>query len=157
PFPYLWTVDYPLVGNDILLCHAVYWPAMLIAAGLDPPRCVYAHGWLLVSREKMSKTKADQIAPSELVADFGVDAVRYHFLRDTVFGHDGDFSWEGMLARYNADLANNLGNLLSRVATVVERKCGGVGPKPQAGSPLQAAAADTYAATADGWDRVAPH
>jgi methionyl-tRNA synthetase len=156
-FEHWWPVDCHLVGKDILRFHAVYWPAMLMAAGLEPPRCVFAHGWLLVSGEKMSKTKANQIAPSELVADFGVDAVRYHFLRDTVFGHDGDFSWEGMLARYNADLANNLGNLLSRVATVVAKKCGGIGPAPQDGSPLQAVAVDAYAAAAEAWGRVAPH
>jgi methionyl-tRNA synthetase len=156
-FNYWWPVDYHLVGKDILRFHAVYWPAMLMAAGLDPPKCVFAHGWLLVSGEKMSKTRANQIAPNQLVDDFGVDAVRYEFLRDITFGQDGDFSWEGMLARYNADLANNLGNLLSRVATVVAKKCGGVGPAPQDGSPLQTIAADVYAATADAWDRVAPH
>ena len=156
-FEYWWPVDYHLVGKDILRFHAVYWPAMLMAAGLDPPRCVFAHGWLLVSGEKMSKTKANKITAAELVADFGVDAVRYEFLRDITFGQDGDFSWEGMLARYNADLANNLGNLLSRVATVVEKKCDGVGPAPQNRSPLKALAADVYEATADAWDRVAPH
>ena len=105
----------------------------------------------------MSKTKLNQIAPADLVADFGVDAYRYHFLRDTTFGQDGDFSWEGMVARYNADLANNLGNLLSRVATVVGKKCGGVGPAPQDGSPLQSVATEVYAAAADAWNRVAPH
>src|SRR5207253_8387519 len=125
--------------------------------GLEPPRRVFAHGWLLVSGQKMSKTKANQIAPSQLVDDFGVDPVRYHFLRDTTFGQDGDFSWEGMVARYNADLANNLGNLLSRVATVVDKKCGGVGPPPRDGSPLQQVATEAYAATTDAWDRVAPH
>jgi methionyl-tRNA synthetase len=156
-FNHWWPADYHLVGKDILRFHAVYWPAMLMAAGLEPPRCVFAHGWLLVSGEKMSKTKANQIAPSDLVADFGVDAVRYHFLRDTVFGNDGDFSWEGMLARYNADLANNFGNLLSRVATVVDRKCGGVGPPPQDGSPLQAVAVEAHAGAAGAWGRVAPH
>src|SRR5205807_7990948 len=87
----------------------------------------------------------------------GVGPVRYHFLRDVNFGQDGDFSWEGMLARYNADLANNLGNLLSRVATVVDKKCGGIGPSPQDGSPLQAVAAEVYAATAAAWDAVSPH
>jgi methionyl-tRNA synthetase len=130
---------------------------MLMAAGLDPPKSVFAHGWLLVSGQKMSKTKANQITAAELVKDFGVDAVRYHFLRDVTFGQDGDFSWEGMLARYNADLANNLGNLLSRVATVVGKKCEGIGPAPQDGSPLQAVAADVYSATADAWGRIAPH
>ena len=90
----------------------------------------------------MSKTTGNEIAPLDLVADFGVDGFRYHFLADTPFGPDGDFSYEGMVARYNADLANNLGNLLSRVATVVDKKCGGVGPAPRADSPLAAAAAD---------------
>src|SRR5204863_111684 len=82
----------------------------------------------------MSKTKLNQIAPADLVPEFGVDAYRYHFLRDLPFGADGDFSYEGMVARYNADLANNFGNLLSRVATVVGKKCGGVGPAPDPSS-----------------------
>ena len=151
-----WPADYHLVGKDILRFHAVYWPAMLMAAGLEPPRRVFAHGWLLVGGEKMSKTRLNQIAPADLVADFGVDAFRYHFLRDAPFGPDGDFSYEGMVARYNADLANNFGNLLSRVATVVHKKCGGVAPAPQDGSPLQVVAADCWAATAAAWDRVAP-
>jgi methionyl-tRNA synthetase len=155
-FDHWWPVDYHLVGKDILRFHAVYWPAMLMAAGLDPPACVFAHGWLLVSGQKMSKTKANQITPHELVTELGVDAVRYHFLRDTTFGQDGDFSWEGMVARYNADLANNFGNLLSRVATVVAKKCDGVGPAPQDGSPLQAIATEVYEATAAAWERVAP-
>src|SRR4029077_6384547 len=87
---------------------------------------------------------------------FGVDGFRYHFLRDQAFGPDGDFSYEGMVARYNADLANNFGNLASRVATVVEKKCGGIGPAPRADSPLAAAAAAAYEAAAAAWDRVAP-
>jgi len=156
-FNHWWPVDFHLVGKEIIRFHCVWWPAMLMSAGLEPPKCVFAHGWLLVGGEKMSKTQLNQIAPSELIADFGVDAYRYHFLRDTSFGQDGDFSWEGMLARYNADLANNLGNLLSRVATVVGKKCEGVGPAPQDGSPLQTIAADVYSATADAWGRVAPH
>ena len=131
-----------LIGKDIIRFHAVYWPAMLMAAGLEPPRRVAAHGWLLVSGEKMSKTRLNQIAPGELVDEFGVDAVRYHFLRDTPFGPDGDFSCEGMVARYNSDLANNLGNLLSRVATVVVSKCGGIGPAPRPTARWPPAAAD---------------
>jgi methionyl-tRNA synthetase len=151
-----WPADYHLIGKDIIRFHAVYWPAMLMAAGLEPPRTVAAHGWLLVKGEKMSKTRLNQIAPAELVADFGVDPVRYHFLREVPFGPDGDFSYEGMVARYNADLANNLGNLLSRVATVVGSKCGGVGPKPPADSPLAAVAERVYADAAAAWDRLAP-
>jgi len=130
---------------------------MLMAAGLEPPTRIGCHGWLLVSGEKMSKTRLNQITPSELVDDLGVDATRYHLLRDITFGADGDFSYEGMVARYNADLANNLGNLLSRVATVVGSKCGGIGPTPRADSPLAALAAEVYASTADAWERPAPN
>jgi methionyl-tRNA synthetase len=129
---------------------------MLLAAGLEPPQQISVHGYLLVGGEKMSKTKLNQIAPADLVADFGVDGTRYHFLRDVPFGSDGDFSYEGMVARYNADLANNLGNLLSRVATVVAKKCGGTGPAPSAGSSLAPAAAEAYAGAAAGWERVQP-
>jgi len=151
-----WPADYHVIGKDIIRFHAVFWPAMLMAAGLEPPRTVAAHGWLLVKGEKMSKTKLNQIGPRELVADFGVDAVRWHFLRDVPFGPDGDFSYEAMVARYNADLANNLGNLLSRVATVVASKCGGTGPAPALDSPLAAVAERVYADTAAAWDRLAP-
>jgi methionyl-tRNA synthetase len=155
-FAYWWPADYHLVGKDIIRFHAVYWPAMLLAAGLEPPRCVASHGWLLISGEKMSKTRLNQVAPADLIADFGVDGTRYHLLRDTPFGPDGDFSHEGMVARFNADLANNFGNLLSRVATVVGSKCSGVGPRPQPDSPLAAVAAEAYRAAAEAWDRLAP-
>jgi methionyl-tRNA synthetase len=151
-----WWPGIHLIGKDILRFHCVYWPAMLLAAGLEPPRNVYVHGFLLVGGEKMSKTKLNQIAPADLVADFGVDGFRYHFLRDTPFGPDGDFSYERMVERYNSDLANNLGNLLSRVATVVDKKCGGVGPAPRPDSPLATVAADAYARTAEAWANVQP-
>jgi len=104
----------------------------------------------------MSKTRLNQIAPAELVDDLGVDAVRYHFLREVPFGPDGDFSYEAMVARYNSDLANNLGNLLSRVATVVGSKCGGTGPAPAPDSPLAAVAERVYADAAAAWGRLAP-
>jgi methionyl-tRNA synthetase len=145
-----------MIGKDILRFHCVYWPAMLMSAGLEPPENVFVHGYLLIGGEKMSKTSLNQIAPSDLVADFGVDGYRYHFLRDPTFGHDSDFSYEGMVARYNADLANNLGNLLARVATVVASKCGGVGPAPDPDSALAAVAEASLAATTAAWARVAP-
>lgn len=151
-----WPADFHLVGKDIIRFHAVYWPAMLMSAGLEPPRSVAAHGWLLVGGEKMSKTKLNQIAPGDLVQDFGVDGVRYHFLRDVSFGPDGDFSYEGMVARFNADLANQLGNLFSRVATVVAKKCGGIAPRAQEGSPLEEVAAEAYHAASAGWARPNP-
>ena len=157
-FAQWWPAARHLIAKDILRFHCVYWPAMLLAAGLEPPREIHVHGYLLVGGEKISKSNKSltQISPDELVADFGVDGYRYHFLRDQPFGPDGEFSYEGMVSRYNADLANNFGNLLSRVATVVAKKCGGIGPAPQDGSPLQAVAAEVYRETADAWDRIAP-
>jgi methionyl-tRNA synthetase len=151
-----WWPGRHVIGKDILRFHCVYWPAMLMAAGLEPPAHVNVHGFLLVGGEKMSKTRLNQIAPAELVEEFGVDGFRHHFLRDTPFGPDGDFSYEGMVARYNSDLANNLGNLLARVATVVGKKCGGIGPAPRPDSPLAAVVAEAYADTAAAWDRIAP-
>jgi methionyl-tRNA synthetase len=120
--------DVHLVGKDILRFHAVIWPAMLMAAGLPLPRQVFAHGWLLVGGEKMSKSKLTGIAPAQVVDDFGADAFRWYFLRAIQFGQDGAFSWEDMAARYTAELANGLGNLASRVAAMVGRYCGGVLP-----------------------------
>ena len=155
-FARFWPTANHVIGKDIIRFHTVYWPAMLLAAGLQPPRHVWVHGFLLVGGEKMSKTALNQIAPSDLVDDFGVDPVRYHLLRDVPFGPDGDFSYERVIERYNADLANNLGNLLSRVATVVGSKCEGVGPAPTADSPLADVARDAYDATAAAWARVAP-
>jgi methionyl-tRNA synthetase len=151
-----WPSVHHLIGKDILRFHCVYWPALLLAAGEQPPHRVHVHGYLLVGGEKMSKTSFNQIAPADLVEEFGVDGYRYHFLRDQPFGPDGEFSYEGMLARYNADLANNLGNLLSRVTTVVAKKCGGIGPAPSADSRLAEVAASVYEAAAAAWDRVAP-
>ena len=151
-----WPHVHHLIGKDILRFHCVYWPALCMAAGIEPPSRISVHGFLLVKGEKMSKSKLNQIAPADLVETFGVDGFRYHFLRDQAFGPDGDFSYEGMVARYNADLANNLGNLLARVSTLVERKCGGIGPAPDPDSALGAVAADAYRRAADAWERVAP-
>jgi methionyl-tRNA synthetase len=155
-FEQWWPSAHHIIGKDILRFHCVYWPAMLLAAGEEPPASIDVHGFLLVGGEKMSKTTLNQIFPADLVADFGVDGFRYHFLRDVPFGTDGDFSYEAMVSRYNSDLANNLGNLLSRVATVVAKKCDGVGPAPSADSPLAAVVAEAYADAAKAWDEVAP-
>ncbi len=155
-FGALWPADLHLIGKDIIRFHAVFWPAMLMAAGLELPRQVAAHGWLLVGGEKMSKTKLNQISPFDLVDDLGVDAVRYNLLRTTVFGSDGDISYEAMVARYNSDLANNLGNLLSRVTTVIDSKCGGLSPASRVDSPLAAMAAAAVEATASAWYALAP-
>ena len=105
----------------------------------------------------MSKSKANQIAPRQLTDDFGVDAVRYSLLRDTPFGPDGDFSYEGITARYNADLANNLGNLVARVATVVGSKCEGIGPAPDPDSRLRAVSEAVVEEAVAAWGDAQPH
>jgi methionyl-tRNA synthetase len=139
-FERYWPADYHLIGKDILRFHAVFWPAMLMAAGLEPPRHVFAHGFLMVGGERMSKTRLNQIAPADLVETFGADGFRYHFLVDQRFGPDGDFSFEQMVTRYNADLANNFGNLASRVLNMAVSYCDAVVPATRADGPLVAAA-----------------
>jgi methionyl-tRNA synthetase len=124
-FAEAWPPDVNLVGKDILRFHAVYWPAMLMAAELAPPRKVFAHGWLLVGGEKMSKSKLTGISPEQVIDHFGSDAFRYYFLRAIQFGQDGSFSWEDMSARYTSELANGLGNLASRATAMVGRYRGG--------------------------------
>ncbi|MGO1929350.1 MAG: methionine--tRNA ligase [Microbacterium gubbeenense] len=121
---------YHVVGKDILRFHAVIWPAMLMAAGLDVPRGVFAHGWLLVGGEKMSKSKATGIAPKTLVDTFGSDAFRFYFLSAIAFGQDGSFSWEDMAARYHAELANGFGNLASRSIAMTAKYFDGSVPEP---------------------------
>lgn len=124
-FAKTWPADVHLVGKDILRFHAVIWPAMLMAAGLDVPKKVFAHGWLLVGGEKMSKSKLTGIAPSDITSHFGVDAFRYYFMRAIPFGSDGSFSWEDMSARYTSELANDFGNLASRLTAMIEKYCNG--------------------------------
>lgn len=119
---------YHVVGKDILRFHAVIWPAMLMAAGLDVPRGVFAHGWLLVGGEKMSKSKLTGIAPTEITDVFGSDAYRFYFLSAIAFGQDGSFSWEDLSARYQAELANGFGNLASRTVAMISKYFEGVVP-----------------------------
>ncbi len=131
-FAAVWPADIHMIGKDILRFHAIYWPAMLMAAGLEPPRQVWAHGFLTVGGQKMSKTNATGIHPFELLDHFGVDSYRYFFMREIPFGQDGNFSWEAMVERHNADLANGLGNLASRVLAMLGSTFDGVIPKPAA-------------------------
>ena len=147
-FAQTWPADVHLVGKDILRFHAVIWPAMLMAAGLAVPKKVFAHGWLLVGGEKMSKSKLTGIAPADITDHFGVDAFRYYFLRAIPFGSDGSFSWEDMSARYTSELANDFGNLASRLAAMVEKYCGGVLPAVAEDAELSASLKKTVA-TAD--------
>ncbi|NTU72515.1 MAG: methionine--tRNA ligase [Coriobacteriia bacterium] len=123
-----WPAQFHFVGKDIIRFHCVIWPAMLIAAGLPVPEKVFAHGFLLTKGEKMSKSKGNAMAPADLVAKFGVDAYRFYFLREVQFGLDGSISLEAMIQRYNGDLANDWGNLCSRLFNMVGKYCDGVVP-----------------------------
>ncbi len=129
-----WPAQIHFVGKDIIRFHCVIWPAMLMAAGIELPERVFAHGFLLTKGEKMSKSKGNAMAPADLVERFGVDAYRYYFLRDVQFGTDGSISLENMVQRYNGDLANDWGNLVSRLFNMVGKYCGGLVPDPSAAS-----------------------
>ncbi len=120
-----WPADVHMVGKDILRFHAVYWPAFLMSAGLEPPKRVFAHGWWTIEGQKMSKSLGNVIAPQDLVDRYGVDAARYFMLREVPFGNDGDFSHAQAIARINADLANGLGNLAQRTLSMIHKNCDG--------------------------------
>jgi len=147
-FSEVWPADVHLVGKDILRFHAVIWPAMLMAAQLPLAKKVFAHGWLLVGGEKMSKSKLTGIAPTDITDHFGVDAFRYYFLRAIPFGSDGSFSWEDMSARYTSELANDFGNLASRLIAMIEKYTAGVIPAVARDETLESALA-TAVASAD--------
>ncbi|UCF79955.1 MAG: methionine--tRNA ligase [Acidobacteriota bacterium] len=115
-----WPADLHLIGKDILRFHAVYWPAFLMAAGVEPPKEIFGHGWWLRDEGKMSKTRGNIVRPYHILNDFGPDALRYFLLREMVFGEDANFSDEAFLHRLNSDVANDLGNLLSRTAKLIE-------------------------------------
>jgi methionyl-tRNA synthetase len=151
-----WPVNHHLIGKDIVRFHNVYWPAMLMSAGIEVPKGWAVGGWLLVGGEKMSKTQGNVVNPLDLVDEIGVDGFRYYVLADTVYGNDGDFTYEGLISRYNSDLANNLGNLAARIATVVEKKCGGLGTAPSPSSALASIAQQCVTETSQHWEQVQP-
>ncbi len=117
-----------IVGKDIIQFHAVYWPAMLMAAGIEPPRQVVAHGWWTSEGKKMSKSLGNVVDPNDMIDRFGRDQFRYFLLREVPFGQDGDFSIKSIKGRINNDLANDLGNLFNRVATLIKKNCSGIIP-----------------------------
>ena len=123
-----WPADLHMVGKDILRFHAVYWPAFLMAAGLEPPKRVFAHGWWTNEGQKISKSLGNVIDPHDLVATYGLDPVRYFLMREVPFGNDGDFSHKAMVHRMNGDLANDFGNLAQRVLSMINKNCAAAVP-----------------------------
>jgi methionyl-tRNA synthetase len=142
----MWPADLHLIAKEILRFHAVYWPAFLMAADLELPKRIFAHGWLLFEESKMSKSRGNIVRPEPIRKVMGVDALRYFLLREVVFGHDGSFSYDALVGRYNSDLANGLGNLASRTLTMIRQYNGGAMPAGN-GNPAIAELARTTTAS----------
>lgn len=148
-----WPADVHMVGKDILRFHAVYWPAFLMGAGLEPPKRVFAHGWWTNEGQKISKSVGNVIDPIALVETYGLDQVRYFLMRDVPFGNDGDFNHRSMTTRMTSELANDIGNLSQRVLSMVGKNCGAAVPTPAAFAPEDEAllaSADALLATVRG-------
>ena len=154
-----WPADVHVIGKDIVRFHAVYWPAFLMSAGIEVPHRVFAHGFLYNRGEKMSKSVGNVVDPFDLVTGYGVDQVRYFFLREAAFGHDGSYSHEAIVNRTNADLANDLGNLAQRSLSMIAKNCDGKVPQPgaftDADRTILAAADALYAKAREAMDRQA--
>jgi methionyl-tRNA synthetase len=139
-FARYWPADLHVIGKDILRFHTIFWPAILWSAGLEAPRKVWAHGWLLAGGgERMSKSRGNFLDPGDFVAAFGSDGARYVALREVPFDKDAEVSWDGFVRRYNADLANDFGNLVNRTVSMVNRYLGGERPDPGHGGSLPVA------------------
>jgi methionyl-tRNA synthetase len=141
-----------IIGKDINRFHSIYWPAMLMSAGVALPRKVWVHGFMTIQGERMSKSLGNMLDPSDMVRTFGADGARYVVLREIAFDRDSDVSWDSFVRRYNADLANDFGNLLNRSLSMTARYTGGErpAPRPAADSPLGTAWAET-------WQRYSQH
>ncbi|HLA16490.1 MAG TPA: methionine--tRNA ligase [Candidatus Limnocylindrales bacterium] len=158
-FERYWPADLHVIGKDINRLHTVMWPAMLMSAGIPLPRLVWVHGWLLVQGERMSKSRGNFLEPSDVVAALGTDGARFVMLREVEFDRDSDVSWDSFVRRYNADLANDFGNLVNRTGTMASRYLGGErpAPRPADSSPLAEGWHQTLAAYADALEACLLH
>jgi methionyl-tRNA synthetase len=156
-----WPASLHMIGKDIIRFHAVYWPAFLMSAGLPLPKRVFAHGFLLNKGEKMSKSLGNVVDPVNLVEHFGLDQIRYFFMREVSFGQDGSYSEEAIAIRINSDLANGIGNLASRSLSMIVKNCEGVipvcGPLSEADAAMMAAADALHATTKADMEALAIH
>lgn len=146
-FKKYWPADLHVIGKDILRFHTIYWPIFLMALGLPLPKKVFGHPWLLFGEDKMSKSKGNVIYADDLVKAFGVDAVRHYVLSETPFSADGSITYETVIERYNSDLANNLGNLVSRTVAMTKKYFGGTVPAPAEGTEFDGALKTVVAET----------
>ena len=155
----LWPADLHLIGKEILRFHAVYWPAFLMAAELPLPKKIFAHGWLLFEQDKMSKSRGNIVRPNPIKEVLGVDALRYFLLREVPFGQDGNFSYDALVQRYNADLANGLGNLASRTLSMIRQYTGSKipGTTGSGHAKIAARASETIRRAIDLFDRFQFH
>jgi methionyl-tRNA synthetase len=153
----LWPADLHLVGKEIIRFHALYWPAFLKAAGWELPKHIFAHGWLLFDNDKMSKSKGNIVRPEPIRQVMGADPLRYFLFREIPFGGDGNFSFDALVGRYNSDLANGLGNLLSRTTAMIRQYRGGKIPASTGAAAIADEATKTVAAFCDSFDRFEFH
>jgi methionyl-tRNA synthetase len=124
-----WPADVHIIGKDIIRFHCVYWPAFLLAAGIEPPKKVFAHGWILSGEEKMSKSKGNILDPLEIIENYGLDEIRYYLMKEVIYGDDGKITPENLINCINSDLANNIGNLYQRISSIVHSKLDSIVPR----------------------------
>ncbi|MEN6627659.1 MAG: methionine--tRNA ligase [Candidatus Sumerlaeia bacterium] len=151
-----WPCDCHVIGKDILKFHTIIWPAMLMAAGIEPPKRVFGHGFMLIDKEKMSKSKGNVVDPYDLIDAYGVETLRFYLMRESNFGNDGEFDVGNLIKRYNDDLANGVGNLLSRSLTLIEKNLGGTIAGASTSAAESAEIRNLFESIVDGYEKAMP-